>query len=68
MSRSDGTTVSVLPVVSRAEDSARTGQKTAKLAAEILCDTNSGFVIPTASQREAILIAFVRAGFERRYS
>lgn len=40
-----------------------TNQQTAKLAGEILRDSALGFVIPTARQREAILVAFVRAGF-----
>jgi hypothetical protein len=40
-----------------------TNQRTAKLAAEILRDSGRGFVIPTARQREAILVAFVRKGF-----
>jgi hypothetical protein len=40
-----------------------TNQRTAKLAGEILRDSGRGFVIPTARQREAILVAFVRAGF-----
>src|SRR5687768_13006809 len=39
------------------------GQKTAKAAAAILLELNSGFVIPTAKQREAILVAFVLEGF-----
>jgi len=39
----------------------QSGHRTAKIAAELLRE--SGFVIPTAAQREAILIAFVRAGY-----
>lgn len=42
-------------------ESARTGQRTAKLAAEILVDLDEGFVIPTAKQRAAILVAYARA-------
>jgi len=38
-------------------------QATARLAAEILGQHGTGFVVPTARQREAILIAFVRAGY-----
>lgn len=53
--------VSSESVVELADDSVQTGQRTAKIAAEILRE--SGFVIPAAAQREAILIAFVRAGY-----
>src|SRR4051812_4733972 len=40
-----------------------TGQQTAKLAAQILVGKRLGFVVPTAREREAILIAFVKAGY-----
>jgi hypothetical protein len=61
MPRSRGSRVEVEPVVALAESSAQTGQRTAKIAAQILRD--NGFIIPTAAQREALLIAFVRAGY-----
>ena len=38
-------------------------QATARLAAEILGQGDTGFVVPTARQREAILVAFVREGY-----
>jgi hypothetical protein len=43
--------------------SRQSGQQTAKAAAKILVAKQLGFVVPTAKEREAILIAFVRAGF-----
>ena len=61
MPRSKDASVSIEPVIELADESAQTGQRTAKIAAEILRE--SGFVIPTAAEREAILIAFVRAGY-----
>lgn len=39
------------------------GQKTAKAAAAILVEAGQGFFVPNAKQREALLLAFVRAGF-----
>ena len=39
------------------------GQQTAKLAAAVLLELDAGFMVPTAKQREAILIAFVLEGF-----
>jgi hypothetical protein len=38
-------------------------QATARLAAEILGAGGAGFVVPTARQREALLVAFVREGY-----
>ena len=38
-------------------------QATARLAAQILGRDAAGFVVPTQRQREAILVAFVRAGY-----
>jgi hypothetical protein len=38
-------------------------QATARLAAAILGQGGTGFVVPTARQREAILVAFVREGY-----
>lgn len=40
-----------------------TGQQTAKAAAALLVQSDTGFLVPTASQREAILVAFVLEGF-----
>jgi hypothetical protein len=42
---------------------AGSGKQTAKLAAQILVGKRLGFVVPTAREREAILVAFVRAGY-----
>lgn len=39
------------------------GQQTAKAAAKLLLELDSGFMIPTAKQREALLVAFVLEGF-----
>jgi hypothetical protein len=44
-------------------DRGQTGQRTAKLATEILVESGSGFIVPSAAQRKAILIAFVQAGY-----
>ncbi len=38
-------------------------QATARLAAAILAGHEAGYVVPTARQREAILVAFVREGY-----
>jgi hypothetical protein len=61
MPRTKDTTVAIAPVVALSDGSVQTGQRTAKIAAEILRE--SGFIVPTASEREALLIAFVRAGY-----
>lgn len=42
------------------EESARSNQRTAKRAAQILVEDRAGFVVPTARQRVAILMAFAR--------
>ena len=56
--------VALAPVVAAlTEESGRTGQRTAKLAAEILRDLNVGFVIPTAKQRVALAMAYARAEY-----
>jgi hypothetical protein len=39
------------------------GQQTARKAAAILVDSGKGFILPTAAQRRALLIAFAQAGF-----
>ncbi|KFE66508.1 hypothetical protein [Hyalangium minutum] len=39
------------------------GQQTARKAAAILVDSGQGFILPTAAQRRALLIAFAQAGF-----
>lgn len=41
-------------------DDFQSGQKTARKAAGILVDKNLGFVVPTASQKLNLLIAFAR--------
>ncbi len=40
----------------------QTGQKTAKKAAEILVSKNLGFIIPTARQKQNLLVAFAKRG------
>lgn len=45
------------------EDDRQSGQKTAKQAAAVLLELNVGFMVPTAVQRQAILVAFVLEGF-----
>jgi hypothetical protein len=40
----------------------QTGQKTAKKAAEILVSKNLGFVVPTARQKQNLLVAFAKRG------
>lgn len=61
MPKDKDATVAIEPVVRLADDAVQTGQRTAKIAAEILRE--KGFIVPTAAQREALLIAFVRAGY-----
>lgn len=61
MTRRKDATVLIEPVIALADDSAQTGQRTARIACEILRER--GFIIPTAAQREALLVAFVRAGY-----
>jgi hypothetical protein len=50
-------------IAEHAAESTRSGHKTARLAAEILRDSGEGFLIPTAKQRDALLVAFVLAGY-----
>lgn len=51
----------MLPVLTGlADDSARSNQRTAKHAAQILIEDRADFVVPTARQRVAILQAFAR--------
>lgn len=40
----------------------QSGQKTAKAAAAILVAKNAGFIIPTAKQRQNLLVAFAKRG------
>lgn len=40
----------------------QTGQKTASKAAAILCAKNVGFIVPNASQKQNLLIAFAKKG------
>jgi len=40
----------------------QSGQKTAKAAAEILVAKKAGFIIPTARQRQNLLVAFAKRG------
>jgi hypothetical protein len=40
----------------------RSGQQTAKAAARILVERGEGYVIPTATQRQNLLVAFARSG------
>jgi hypothetical protein len=40
----------------------QSGQKTAKAAAAILVAKNAGFIIPTAKQRQNLLMAFAKRG------
>src|SRR6266481_4356104 len=40
----------------------QSGQKTAKAAAEILVAKKAGFIIPTAKQRQNLLVAFAKRG------
>lgn len=53
----------VKPLVADVALDRPSNQATARLAAEILGQSGTGFVVPTARQREAILVAFVRAGY-----
>lgn len=51
-----------IPVIAQlTADAAETKQRTAKRAAEILTSRGEGYVVPTARQRIAILIAFAQA-------
>jgi hypothetical protein len=40
----------------------QSGQATARKAAEILVDANAGFIVPTAQQRQNIVVAFAKRG------
>jgi hypothetical protein len=40
----------------------QSGQKTAKAAASILVAKNAGFIVPTAKQRQNLLVAFAKKG------
>ena len=40
----------------------QSGQKTAKKAAEILVSKNLGFIVPTARQKQNLLVAFAKRG------
>jgi hypothetical protein len=53
----------IKPVVADVTLDRPSNQATARLAAEILGQGGTGFVVPTARQREAILVAFVREGY-----
>ncbi len=51
------------PASTSVHDDRPSNQATARLAAKILSRNGQGYVVPNARQREAILVAFVRAGY-----
>src|SRR5947207_2883754 len=50
------------PEIAFVKEDFQSGQKTAKKAAEILVSKNLGFVVPTAREKQNLLVAFAKKG------